>query len=224
MIILGPPGAGKGTQAGAVANKLGIAHVDCGHVIRDEVSGKTDFGSKAEEYIVSGKLVPDELIIVMILHRLGYPDCESGYILDGFPRTLEQARELDEFLTEHGKNLDYVVSIELDEDAAVKRLSSRRYCPACGAVFNLLTVLPIEDGLCDKCGGKLMQRLDDKPGTIKERFKIYKAETEPVKEYYKGTIGYFEVDGGKPLDALTEEIVLAIKEGGHCANQPSQPE
>lgn len=216
MIILGPPGAGKGTQAKAVAEKIGIAHVDCGHVIRDEVSGKTDFGSKAEEYIVSGKLVPDELIIGMILHRLSYADCESGYLLDGFPRTLGQARRLDEFLADQEKNLDYVLSIELDEDAAVKRLSSRRYCPACGSVFNLLTVPPKEDGKCDNCGGKLMKRLDDKPGTIKERFRIYKIETEPVKEYYKDTVGFFEVDGNKASDTLTEEIVLAIREGGRC--------
>ncbi len=216
MIILGPPGAGKGTQSKAVAEKIGIAHVDCGHVIRDEVSGKTAFGSKAEEYIVSGKLVPDELIIGMILHRLSYPDCGSGYLLDGFPRTLEQARRLDEFLAGQRKNLDYVLSIELDEDAAVKRLSSRRYCQACGSVFNLLTVPPKEGGMCDNCGGKLMKRLDDKPDTIKERFKIYKAETEPVKEYYKDTVGYFEVDGNKASDVLTEEIVKAIREGGRC--------
>lgn len=216
LIILGPPGAGKGTQAKGVSEKLGIAHIDCGRVVRDEVSGKTEFGRKAEEYMDAGRLVPDELIIGMMLKRIGEPGCDGGYLLDGFPRTLQQARGLDEFLSGKGKRLDYILSLAIDEDTAVRRLSSRRYCPACGSVFNVLTAPPKMDGICDNCAGELVQRTDDKPETIIERLKVYEAETAPVKEYYRNAEGYMEFDSSGDPGVVMEEIVTAIREGGRC--------
>ena len=216
LIILGPPGAGKGTQARVVAERLGIRHIDCGRVVRDEVSAKTEFGSKAEEYMLAGKLVPDNLIIGMMLKRISEPDCGDGYLLDGFPRTLKQARGLDGFLVENSMRLDYIIYLGLDEEAAVKRLSSRRYCPKCGSVFNLLTAPPEAEGKCDGCGGELVQRDDDKPETIVERLKVYEAETAPLREHYGESGGYLAIDGGKDAEVVVNEIINSIREGGRC--------
>jgi adenylate kinase len=217
LIILGPPGAGKGTQAKGISEELGIPHIDCGQTIRDEVSEKSEFGLKAKEIVSTGGLVPDELIIGVILKRISKSDCEEGFLLDGFPRTLEQARGLDAFLVARGTGLDYILSLVVDEDIAVRRLSARRYCPACGSIFNISTAPSKVEGVCDKCGGEIVQRPDDKPETIIERFWVYAEETAPLIEYYKAESGYREFDGGRDTGFVFNEIISVIREEGSCS-------
>ncbi len=215
LIILGPPGAGKGTQARQIALKIGVKHVDCGQVVRGEVTNETEFGRKAKEYMVSGRLVPDELIIGIMHKCLGQEECADGFLLDGFPRTVVQAKALDEFLDGCGVHLDYIICLEITEETAVKRLSSRRYCPKCGRVYNLLTMPPKVPGQCE-CGGKLEQRPDDMPETILNRMKVYEKETAPLIDFYSDRDGYLEFDGNKPGEEVSDEIVRAIREGGNC--------
>jgi len=215
LIILGPPGAGKGTQARLIAESLGVKHLDCGQVIRNEVSDETVFGKKAREHMVSGGLVPDELIIEMMLKRLSEQDCIGGFLLDGFPRTVKQARGLDGFLIDNGFRLDYIIYLGISEETAVSRLSARRYCPACGRVYNLQTMPPVVEGQCD-CGGQLEQRPDDMPDTVLNRLRVYREETAPLIDYYSKSEGYMEFDGGKPGEEVTGDIVKSVLEGGRC--------
>jgi adenylate kinase len=216
LIILGPPGAGKGTQARVVAQRLGIPHIDCGRVVRDEVAAGSEFGLKAEEFMVAGRLVPDELIVGIMLKRLSEPDCSAGFVLDGFPRTIEQAKGLDDYLASSGGRLDYIVYVGLDEGTAVVRLGSRRYCPVCGRVFNVLSAPPEVEGKCDDCGGELVLRPDDRPETVIERLRVYEAETAPLVEHYRTAGGYLEMDGRKDAAEVTEQIIKAIHKGGRC--------
>ncbi len=216
LIILGAPGAGKGTQAQVVSKQLGVPHVDCGRVVRSEVAEKTEFGAKAEGYMVQGKLVPDDLMIGIVLKRLNRPDYKDGFLLDGFPRTLDQAVKLDEFLDDSASRLDYVISLGISEETAVRRLSSRRVCPVDGRVYNLLTAPPGNEDTCDVCQNKLVQRPDDMPGTIIERLKVYHEETAPLIEYYKSGDGFLDIDGGGETDVVSESIMSAIRERGRC--------
>ena len=216
LIIMGPPGAGKGTQARVIAERLGLLHIDCGQVVRNEVASQTDFGLKAKEYMLAGRLVPDELIIGIMLKRLELPDCAGGVLLDGFPRTVEQAKGLDNYLAGRNAKLDYIIYLGISESTAVKRLTSRRYCPSCGKVFNILTAPSKAEGVCDNCGGRIEQRPDDKPETVILRLKVYELETAPLREYYKNNDGYIEFDGDKPGEAVTEDIIDAINASGRC--------
>ena len=216
LIILGPPGAGKGTQARLIAHRLGILHIDCGQVIRGEVSGETEFGKQAKEHMLAGRLVPDELIINMMLKRLSEPGGPDGFLLDGFPRTVIQAEGLDKYLAGKGDGLDYIIYLGISEETVVGRLTSRRYCPACGAVFNILTAPPKVEGICDACGGELKQRPDDLPETVIERLKVYDEETSPLRDYYRKSDGYLEFDGDKAGEEVTDKIIDAITAGGGC--------
>jgi len=216
LIIMGPPGAGKGTQARVISERLGVLHIDCGQVVRKEVASQTEFGLKAKEYMLAGRLVPDELIIGIMLKRLKVADCANGFLLDGFPRTVEQAKGLDNYLSAKDAKLDYIIFLGITERTAIQRLTSRRFCPSCGRVFNILTAPPKVEGVCDNCGREIEQRPDDKPETVIARLKVYELETAPLRNYYKDSEGYLEFDGDKPGEAVTEDVIDAINAGGRC--------
>jgi adenylate kinase len=206
LIFLGPPGAGKGTQASMVSERLGVPQISTGDILRDAVRRKTDLGAKAKTYMDAGGLVPDEVMLSLVDERLAEPDCSKGFVLDGFPRTLPQARALDEVLAAAKVRLDGVVLIEVDDDEVVRRLSRRRVCPQCKGLYNLDADPPRVAGKCDKCGVDLVTRSDDKEETIRTRLKVYRDETLPLVEYYraKGILHRVVSEGGiqKVFDAI----------------------
>ncbi len=181
IIFLGAPGAGKGTQAEKVSDKLSIPTISTGNIIRAALKNGTQMGLKAKEYTESGRLVPDDIVIGIIKERLAEDDCKEGFILDGFPRTIPQAEALDEM----GITINKVVDIEVGDDAIVNRMSGRRVCSKCGSSYHIEYNKPQVDGICDNCGGELVQRKDDEAATVLERLKVYHSETEPLKEYYR---------------------------------------
>ncbi|WP_456468224.1 adenylate kinase [Archaeoglobus sp.] len=211
LIFLGAPGAGKGTQAKMVSEKYGIPQISTGDMLREAVAKGTELGKKAKEYMDKGELVPDEIVIGIVKERLQQPDCEKGFILDGFPRTLAQAEALDEMLKELGKKIDAVINIAVPEEEVVKRIVYRRTCRNCGAVYHLIYNPPKEDNKCDKCGGELYQRDDDKEETVRERYKVYKQNTEPLIEYYRKKGVLYDVDGTKDINGVWEEIVSILE-------------
>ena len=180
IILLGAPGAGKGTQAEIISQKLGIPTISTGNILRAAVKAGTPIGLEAKRYMDAGKLVPDEVIIGIIQERLAQPDCADGFILDGVPRTIAQAEALDA----HGIRFDVVLSLEIADDVIAGRLTGRRTCHACGATYHVVTAPPRAEGVCDKCGGALEQRKDDLPETVQHRLEVYHAETEPLKDFY----------------------------------------
>lgn len=185
MILLGPPGVGKGTQAQILAKEYGIPQISTGDILRSAIQADSELGQKANHYMSKGELVPDEIMLGLVRERLFGEHPPKGYILDGFPRTLVQAEALNRLFTENKTQLDAVLLLEADEELILKRLSSRRVCRNCQAVYNLLTQPPAVEGVCDKCGGKLYQRNDDKIDTIKNRIAVYKHQTEPLVNFYK---------------------------------------
>ena len=185
LILLGAPGAGKGTQADVVKSKYNIAHISTGDILRANVKQGTDLGKLAQGYMTSGKLVPDEVIINMMKTRLVEPDCKEGFMLDGFPRTIAQAEALDKMLSELGIALDAVVSLEIDDEVVVSRLTSRRVCKQCGEIYNTIGKPSRVEGVCDKCGGEVIQRADDNESTIRNRLSVFHEQTAPLIEYYK---------------------------------------
>jgi adenylate kinase len=187
LVLLGPPGAGKGTQAKMLVEKYGIPQISTGDILRKAVAAGTDLGKEAKKVMDTGGLVPDDVVIGLVRERLKEPDCKNGYILDGFPRTVNQAKSLDEILTKIGDGLTHVVSIEVDEKDLLTRLTGRRTCRSCSAMYHISFEPPKKGGVCDKCGGELYQRDDDKEETITSRLKVYKQQTEPLIAYYKGT-------------------------------------
>jgi len=213
MIFLGPPGAGKGTQAVKLAAKYGIAHISTGDMLREHVRNETELGKEAKIYMDSGRLVPDELIIEMVRRRLKKEDSKKGFILDGFPRTVKQAEALDELLKFEGIVLDAVVFFDADEETLVRRLSGRRVCPNCNAIYNVYNEdYPSED-CCKNCGGKLVQRDDDKPDVVRQRLKVYEKETAPLLAYYKDKGNLIAVDASLESD----EVLRAIE--GLCGGK-----
>lgn len=206
LIFLGAPGAGKGTHAAILAKKLNIPTISTGDIIREALKSGTEMGLKAKEYTNAGKLVPDEIVIGIIRERLSKDDCKGGFILDGFPRTIPQAEALDKMV-----QLDRVIELDASESLIMKRLSGRRVCGKCGATFNVDTMPPKKEGICDKCGSALIQRKDDLPETVKERLKVYHAQTEPLVGYYKKTGKLVTVDGGKALEATQQDILKALE-------------
>lgn len=210
IILLGPPGGGKGTQAKFITEKFGIPQISTGDILRDAVKNKTELGLKAKEYMDDGKLVPDDLVIQIVEERLTKDDCKNGFILDGFPRTLVQAEALDSMLARMNKEIDYVLNIEVPEDAIVKRLTSRRICKKCGNIYNLLSNPPKIDGRCDICGGELYQRDDDKEETVRQRLKVYKADTEPLIKYYRDKGVLKTIDGSKDIEDVKNIIESTI--------------
>ena len=185
IVLLGAPGAGKGTQAKFLAEKFGVPHISTGDMFRAAVSADSELGREARKYMQAGALVPDNIVIGLVKERLAQPDAANGFLLDGFPRTIVQARELDEMLAASGKKLDAVVNIDVAEPDLIARLSSRRTCRTCGAIYNVLFQKPRVEGVCDKCGGELYQREDEKPEVIKERLRVYNANTAPLIDYYR---------------------------------------
>ncbi|MEM0332058.1 MAG: adenylate kinase [Archaeoglobaceae archaeon] len=209
LILLGAPGAGKGTQAKRLAEKYKIAHISTGDMLRDAVARGSDLGKKAKEYMDRGELVPDDIVIGIVKERLKEEDCRNGFILDGFPRTLKQAEALDKILLELGKEIDAVINIFVPEDEVVKRIAYRRSCRRCGAVYNLIYDPPKVD-VCDKCGGDLYQRDDDKEEVVRERYRVYRNRTEPLIEYYRKRGKIIDVNGTRSIEDVFNEIVRSL--------------
>lgn len=208
LILLGAPGAGKGTQAEVICEHLRIPAISTGNIIREALSAGTELGLKAKSYMDEGKLVPDDVVIAIIKERLSKPDCQNGFILDGFPRTVPQAEALDEM----GVRIDKVIDIEVADEKIQQRLSGRRVCGACGSSYHVLYKPSSQEGVCNKCGGALIQRKDDHPDTIKERLHVYHEQTEPLKDYY-AKAGKLTVVEGQEEVADTTKLTLAALEG-----------
>jgi adenylate kinase len=201
LVLLGPPGAGKGTQAKRLIEKLAIPQISTGDLLRQAVKDATDLGLKAKAKMEAGELVPDDVVIGMVKERLAQDDCKAGFILDGFPRAVSQAEALEKMLASEGRGLEHVVSIEVPEEELVRRLTGRRSCPGCGAMFHVSFNPPKQDGKCDACQGELITRADDNEETIRNRISVFRQQTEPLKEFYQ-TKGLLRgVDGsGAPAD------------------------
>ena len=207
LILLGAPGAGKGTQAEILKTKLGIPTISTGNILRAAMKNGTPVGLKAKEYVDNGKLVPDDVIIGIITERLQEPDCANGYILDGVPRTIAQADALEAA----GIRFDAVVAIEISDERIIERMSGRRVCEACGSSYHIVNIPPKTAGVCDACGGKLVQRKDDNPETVKARLEVYHKETEPLKDYYQAK-GILKSVEDQPTVAGTTQAILAVLE------------
>jgi len=210
LILFGPPGVGKGTQAQILSQKLNIPHISTGDILREAVKNQTELGLKAKSFMDKGELVPDDVMIGIIKEVLSSERCKNGFILDGFPRTLNQAKTLDEMFKELNIKLDYVISIEVDDDEIIKRLTNRRTCRNCGAVYNLLIDHIPKDNKCPRCGGELYQRSDDNPDIIKNRLKVYRESTQILLEYYdkKGILK--KVNGVGEINHITKLILQSI--------------
>ncbi|GAQ24674.1 MULTISPECIES: adenylate kinase [Tepidanaerobacter] len=211
IVLLGPPGAGKGTQAKKIADKFGIPHISTGDILRKAIADKTLLGKQAAEYLEKGLLVPDDLVIAMVKSRLDMEDCKNGFLLDGFPRTVKQAESLDDYMQEKGIQLDIVLNIEVKQDTLIERFTGRRVCEQCGATYNIKSSPPKEPGLCDKCGGRLIIRDDDKPETVKKRLEVYETSTAPLIGYYKEKNLLINIDGSGSIDDVFEDILEHLK-------------
>lgn len=206
LILLGAPGAGKGTQAEILCKRLGIPTISTGNILRAAMKEGTPTGLKAKSYIDAGALVPDEVIIGIVNERLAQPDCRNGYILDGVPRTIAQAKALEKA----GIQFDAVVSLEISEEEILRRMSGRRVCEACGSSYNVVAIPPRVEGICDNCGGKLIQRKDDTPETVRERLKVYHNETEPLVDFYAARGLLRPVQSAASKEGTTEAILAAL--------------
>ena len=210
-ILLGPPGAGKGTQAARIIEKYHIPHISTGDIFRENIKQGTELGKKAQEYMARGELVPDDLVCEIACDRLLKDDCKEGFILDGFPRTVYQAEKLDEFLSENGQKLDCVINLEVGEDILMKRLTGRRVCKKCGASFHVVNMPPKVEGICDVCGAELIQRTDDNEETARNRIDVYNAQTKPLVDYYKEAGVIADIDGAQGLEPTFAAIVAALE-------------
>ena len=206
IIMLGAPGAGKGTQAKMIADKYGVPHISTGDIFRANIKNGTELGMEAKKYMDQGLLVPDELTVRILLDRVAQDDCKNGYVLDGFPRTIPQAEVLDSELTKLGDHIDYAINVDVPDENIVKRMSGRRACLTCGATYHIEHVPPKKEGICDLCGSELVLRDDDKPETVKNRLNVYHEQTQPLIDFYteKGVLK--TVDGTVPM----EEVFAAI--------------
>jgi adenylate kinase len=200
LILLGPPGAGKGTQAAKIIENYDIPHISTGDIFRDNIKEGTDLGKRAKEYMDKGELVPDSLVIEIATDRLTKDDCKNGFLLDGFPRTVDQAKALDEFLSGRGDKVDHVLDIEVPKEELMTRILGRRVCKKCGATYNIPNMPPKVDGICDVCGGELMQRADDTRETVENRIEVYDSQTKPLLEYYKEAGVISRLDGTTGLE------------------------
>ena len=188
IIMLGAPGAGKGTQAKMIADKYKVPHVSTGDIFRANIKNGTDLGKKAKEYMDKGQLVPDELTVEILLDRVAQDDCKNGYVLDGFPRTIPQADVLDKELTKLGDKVDYAINVDVPDENIVRRMSGRRACLKCGATYHIEHIPPKKEGICDTCGSELVQRDDDKPETVQNRLSVYHEQTQPLIDYYNKSL------------------------------------
>ncbi|WP_333645607.1 adenylate kinase [Lacrimispora sp.] len=206
IIMLGAPGAGKGTQAKKIAEKYGIPHVSTGDIFRSNIKEGTELGRKAKEYIDQGALVPDELTIGMLIDRIQNEDCKNGYVLDGFPRTIPQAESLKEALSERGQKIDFAINVDVADENIINRMAGRRACISCGATYHLVYNPSKVPGICDVCGAELILRDDDKPETVKKRLSVYHDQTKPLIEYYGKTGVLVSIDGTQDLNKVFTDI------------------
>lgn len=210
MILLGAPGAGKGTQAAILSEKFEIPQISTGDIFRQNIKQNTELGKKAKEYMDQGLLVPDELVVDLVKDRLQQPDCEKGYILDGFPRTIPQAEALDAALKNMGTNLDVALNVDVADEVIVERMGGRRVCKACGATFHIKYNTPKSEGICDVCSGELIQREDDKPETVQKRLNVYHEQTKPLIDYYDKQNKLVTVNGVGALEEVTSRVFQAL--------------
>lgn len=212
LILLGPPGAGKGTQAAKIIEKYNIPHISTGDIFRENIKNGTELGKKAQEYMNKGQLVPDELVVEIATDRLTKDDCKNGFLLDGFPRTVFQAEELDKFLEAKGSAVDHVLDIEVDREELMKRLTGRRVCSKCGASFHVVSIPPKKEGICDVCGAELIQRKDDNEETAANRIEVYNKETRPLVDYYEKAGNISHIDGAAGLENVFNTIAGILGE------------
>lgn len=210
LILFGAPGSGKGTQAKLAGQELGVPHISTGDILRQSVKEGTPLGLKAKSFMDSGALVPDDLMLDLIRERLGRPDASRGFLLDGFPRTVAQAEGLDRLLAGLGMKIDAVISLEVDAEELVLRLTSRRMCPKCGAIYNQISQPPRAEGICDACGSALEQRADDRRSTVENRLAVYREQTSPVMDYYRSQGLLKPVDGSKSPEEVYRSFKSAL--------------
>lgn len=206
IIMLGAPGAGKGTQAKKIAAKYHVPHISTGDIFRANIKEGTELGKKAQEYMDQGLLVPDELVCDLVVDRIHKDDCENGFILDGFPRTIPQADALDGALAQNGEKIEYAIDVEVPDENIIKRMAGRRSCKDCGAIFHLVYNPPKKENCCNVCGGPLVLRDDDKEETVKKRLDVYHEQTAPLIDHYKKAGSLYEVDGTQDINVVFEEI------------------
>ncbi|MGN0299587.1 MAG: adenylate kinase [Lachnospiraceae bacterium] len=206
VIMLGAPGAGKGTQAKMIADQYGVLHISTGDIFRANIKNNTPLGQKAKTYMDQGLLVPDELVVDLVVDRLAQEDCKKGYILDGFPRTIPQAESLDAALAQVGTEIDYAIDVEVPDENIVKRMSGRRACVKCGATYHIEHVPPKKENICDRCGSELILRDDDKPETVLKRLGIYHNQTQPLIDYYQSKNKLVAVDGTQDMQDVFHAI------------------
>ncbi len=211
ILLMGPPGAGKGTQAAKLVEEFGVAHISTGDMFRAAVKNQTELGKRAQECMAAGKLVPDDVTIGIVKERLAQDDCKKGFILDGFPRTVEQAEALEKILKELDLALDCALNIDVPSAELVERAVGRRICKKCGATYNIKFKPPVKEGICDACGGELYQRADDSEATMKNRLAVYDEQTKPLIAFYKQNGLYKEVDGRQSMEAVYSDIIAALR-------------
>ena len=210
IIMLGAPGAGKGTQAKKIAEKYNIPHISTGDIFRANIKNGTELGVKAKSYMDQGLLVPDELVVDLVDDRIQQDDAKAGYFLDGFPRTIPQAESLDAALAKMGQKIDYAIDVEVPDENIINRMSGRRACVKCGATYHLQYAKPKADGVCDVCGEQLILRDDDKPETVQKRLSVYHQQTQPLIDYYENQNALKEVDGTKDMEDVFADIVSIL--------------
>ena len=212
VIMLGAPGAGKGTQAIKIAEKYAIPHISTGDIFRANIKNQTELGQKAKTYMDQGLLVPDELVVDLVADRVNQADCQNGYVLDGFPRTIPQAEALDNALVEMGQSIDYAINVEVPDENIVNRMSGRRACVACGATYHLVYAPTKVENVCDSCQGALILREDDKPETVQKRLNVYHDQTQPLIDYYTAKGNLVDVDGTQDIEDVFANIVQILGE------------
>lgn len=212
IIMLGAPGAGKGTQAKMIAEKYSIPHVSTGDIFRANIKDQTELGMEAKKYMDQGLLVPDELTVKILLDRVAKDDCKNGYVLDGFPRTIPQAEVLDKAVSELNESIDFAINVDVKDENIVKRMSGRRACLKCGATYHIEHIPPKKEGICDKCGSELVLRDDDKPETVQKRLNVYHEQTQPLIDYYNKKGILKEVDGSQDMKDVFSAIVAILGE------------
>lgn len=210
IIMLGAPGAGKGTQAKQIADKYSIPHISTGDIFRANIKAGTELGKKASTYMDQGLLVPDELVCELVVDRIQQDDCTNGFVLDGFPRTIPQAQALTEAMNKIGNSMDYAIDIEVPDEDIIKRMGGRRACLNCGATYHIVNIPPKVEGICDRCGSELVLRDDDKPETVKKRLDVYHTQTKPLIDYYKKEGILRSVDGTQPMNVVFQSIIKIL--------------
>lgn len=212
IIMLGAPGAGKGTQAKKIADRYGIPHISTGDIFRANIKNDTELGKKAKSYMDAGNLVPDSLTLELVMDRIHQADCQNGYVFDGFPRTIPQAEALEEALAADGQSIDFAIDIEVPDENIVTRMSGRRACLSCGATYHTVFAPPKAEGVCDRCGGELTIRDDDRPETVNKRLGVYHQQTQPLIDFYQDKGCLAQVDGTKDVEEVFQDICELLGE------------